>query len=76
MDIRTTISTPDKTSRQEPFSRVAPILGSALLLGAGVGFALATVLTLALVLHVSIGPWWIVTAQVHGHVQLYGWAGL
>ncbi len=75
-NIHTTISTSDKTSHQEPFSRAAPILGSALLLGAGVGFALATVLTLALVLHVSIGPWWIATAQAHGHVQLYGWAGL
>lgn len=47
-----------------------------MLLGAGVGFALATVLTLALLLHVSIGAWWIATAQAHGHVQLYGWAGL
>jgi uncharacterized protein involved in response to NO len=75
-DIHTTISTPDKTSHQEPFSRVAPLLGSALLLGAGAGFVLATVLTLAQVLHVSIGPWWIATAQAHGHVQLYGWAGL
>jgi len=63
-------------SHQEPFSRVAPILGAALLLGAGVGFALATVLTLAQALHVPIGPWWVATAQAHGHVQLYGWAGL
>lgn len=63
-------------SHQEPFSRVAPILGTALLLGAGVGFALATVLTLAQALHVPIGPWWVAMAQAHGHVQLYGWAGL
>ena len=63
-------------SSQEPFSRVAPVLGAALLLGAGVGFALATVLTLAQALHVPIGPWWAATAQAHGHVQLYGWAGL
>jgi uncharacterized protein involved in response to NO len=27
-------------------------------------------------MHLSIGPWWIATAQAHGHVQLYGWAGL
>jgi uncharacterized protein involved in response to NO len=75
-NIHTTISTPGKTSHQEPFSRVASILGSALLLGVGVGFALATVLTLSMVLRVSLGPWWIATAQAHGHVQLYGWAGL
>jgi len=41
-----------------------------------VGFALATILTLAQVLHIPIGPWWIATAQAHGHIQLYGWAGL
>lgn len=75
-NIHTTISTPGKASHQESFSRVAPLLGSALLLGVGVGFALATVLTLSLLLHVSLGPWWIATAQAHGHVQLYGWAGL
>lgn len=40
------------------------------------GFALATILTLAQLMHLSIGPWWIATAQAHGHVQLYGWAGL
>lgn len=45
-------------------------------MGAGVGFALATILTLAQVLHIPIGPWWIATAQAHGHIQLYGWAGL
>jgi uncharacterized protein involved in response to NO len=62
--------------QQETFSRVAPLLSSALLIGAGVGFALATILTLALAMHVFLGPWWIATAQAHGHVQLYGWAGL
>lgn len=62
--------------QQEPFSRVVPVLTSALLMGAGVGFVLATILTLALALHVYLGTWWIATAQAHGHVQLYGWAGL
>jgi uncharacterized protein involved in response to NO len=62
--------------QQETFSRVVPILSSALLMGAGVGFVLATILTLALALHVFLGPWWIAAAQAHGHVQLYGWAGL
>ncbi len=51
-------------------------MASALLLGAGVGFALATILTLTQVTHISPGPWWIATAQAHGHIQLYGWAGL
>ncbi|HEX9134073.1 MAG TPA: hypothetical protein VF844_17410 [Ktedonobacteraceae bacterium] len=45
-------------------------------MGSGVGFALATILTLAQAMHISIGPWWLATAQAHGHVQLYGWAGL
>ena len=72
----TTLSKTARITRQETFSRVAPILTSALLMGAGVGFVLATILTLALALHVSLGSWWIATAQAHGHVQLYGWAGL
>ena len=69
-------SKPGNIPQQEPFSRVVPILSSALLMGVGVGFALATVLTLALALHVPLGLWWIATAQAHGHIQLYGWAGL
>lgn len=36
-------------------------------MGAGVGFALVTVLTQVLVMHVSVGPWWIATAQAHGN---------
>ncbi len=40
------------------------------------GFLFATVLTLSLALNVSIGPWWAGMAQAHGHLQLYGWAGL
>lgn len=62
--------------RQEPFSRVAPILGAALLIGAGGGFVLATVLTLTRAFHVSGGLWWVALAQAHGHLQLFGWAGL
>lgn len=62
--------------QQVPFSSVVPILASALLMGVGVGFALATVLTLALAFHIPLGTWWIATAQAHGHIQLYGWAGL
>ncbi len=72
----TTSTKADTIPQQETFSRVVPILTSALLMGAGVGFVLATVLTLSLALHISFGTWWIATAQAHGHVQLYGWAGL
>src|SRR5712691_296823 len=61
---------------QEPFSRVAPLLGAALLLGIGGGFALATVLTLTEMFQVPLGSWWLALAQAHGHLQLYGWAGL
>ncbi len=62
--------------RQEPFSRVAPMLGSALLIGAGGGFVLATVLTLTRAFRVPTGALWVALAQAHGHLQLYGWAGL
>lgn len=71
-----TVSSPGKMHHQEPFSRVAPVLAAALLMGAGAGFVLATVLTVAQLLHVPIGSWWMAMAQAHGHVQLYGWAGL
>ena len=61
---------------QEPFTRVAPLLEAAVLLGAGGGFVLATILTLTSALAVPLGPWWLALAQAHGHLQLYGWAGL
>ena len=64
------------TRRQEPFSRVAPLLGAALLIGAAGGFVLATVLTLTRAFRVPGGVWWLALAQAHGHLQLYGWAGL
>ena len=71
-----TVSSSSKKQHQQPFSRVAPLLRAALLLGTGGGFALATVLTLTAAFAISIGPWWSATAQAHGHLQLYGWAGL
>ena len=61
---------------QEPFTRVAPILKSALLMGAGGGFLLAAVLTLARAFSIPLGAWWEAVAQAHGHLQLFGWAGL
>lgn len=62
--------------RQEPFTRVAPILQCAVLMGAGGGFLLATVLTLTRAFSIPLGAWWEALAQAHGHLQLFGWAGL
>src|SRR5450759_4152412 len=67
---------PIEMRKQEPFSRVAPMLKTALLMGAGGGFLLATVLTLSRAFSVPLGVWWEAVAQAHGHLQLYGWAGL
>jgi uncharacterized protein involved in response to NO len=58
------------------FSRTAPYLRCALLLGSGGGFALACVLTLSPLLGVPLGGWWAAMVQTHGHLQLFGWAGL
>jgi uncharacterized protein involved in response to NO len=58
------------------FVRTAPYLRYALLLGSGGGFALACVLTLSPLLGVPLGSWWAATVQTHGHLQLFGWAGL
>ena len=66
----------EEERKQEPFSRVAPLLQTALLMGAGGGFLLATVLAVTHVLSVPLGAWWQAVAQTHGHLQLYGWAGL
>jgi hypothetical protein len=51
----------EKKSQQESSSLVAPLLGSSLLTGTGVGFTLAAVLVLVQVLHIPFGPWWIAT---------------
>ena len=65
---------PDAT--QTPFSRVAPALRSALIVGVAGGFTLATVLTLTAAFRVPLGLWWRALVQTHGFLQLYGWAGL
>lgn len=62
--------------KQRAFSLVAPLLYAALLIGAGGGFLLATVLTLTSAFSLPLGSWWTAMAQAHGHLQLYGWAGL
>src|SRR5579883_1306009 len=62
--------------KQEPFWRVAPVVKTALLMGACGGFVLATVLTVSPIFPVPLGIWWEAVVQAHGHLQLYGWAGL
>lgn len=64
------------TARQEPFARVTPLLRSALVIGPCGGFLFAAILTLTAEFHRNTGAWWIALAQAHGHLQLYGWAGL
>ena len=66
----------EEAHKQEPFSRVAPLLKAALLMGTGGGFLLATILTVTYALSMPLGAWWEALAQAHGHLQLYGWAGL
>lgn len=65
-----------ETVRQESFGHSVLLLKAALLLGAGGGFLLATILTLTDALPIPLNTWWTALAQVHGHLQLYGWAGL
>lgn len=64
------------TSRQEPFARVTPLLRSALVIGPCGGFLFAAILTITAAFHGNTGAWWVALAQAHGHLQLYGWAGL
>src|SRR5581483_8526243 len=53
-----------------PFVRAA--IGLALLGGFGLGGGLG----LALALRLPLGTWWLAAVQAHGHLQLFGWAGL
>src|SRR5215467_10810634 len=62
--------------KQQPFTRVALLLKTALLMRAGGGFLLATILTVTYALSIPLGAGWEALAQAHGHLQLYGWAGL
>ena len=48
----------------------------ALLAALGPGFLAGALLSAALGLGVPLGPWWPAVAQVHGHAQLAGFAGL
>jgi hypothetical protein len=62
--------TSEEASIQEPFTRVTPVLKTALLMGAGGGFVLATVLTLSHAFSIPLGARWEATAQAHGHLHL------
>src|SRR5579864_7913077 len=66
----------DVQQHQEPFAVVAPTVVAALWMGAAGGFVLASALSVTLAMRVPLGLWWLALAQAHGHIQLYGWAGL
>jgi uncharacterized protein involved in response to NO len=67
---------PSGHAEQEPFQRVAPVLKAALVIGASGGFVLAAVLTVTEATGANLGVLWSALVQAHGHLQLYGWAGL
>lgn len=76
-------STPPSTTQlkhmvrhQRPFADVAPMLAAALILGAGGGLVLASILTVTQALRLPLGAWWLALAQAHGQLQIYGWIGL
>ena len=73
---KTPLTMSEEIRTQKLFALVTPILKAALLMGAGGGFLLATILTLSLAFSVPLGAWWEAVAQAHGHLQVYGWAGL
>ncbi|HEV2473926.1 MAG TPA: hypothetical protein VGS41_14720, partial [Chthonomonadales bacterium] len=54
----TSPSMSEEMRKQEPFLLVTPVLKTALLMGAGGGFLLATVLTLSRAFSVPLGAWW------------------
>jgi uncharacterized protein involved in response to NO len=45
-------------------------------LGLGAGFALAAILSVTQTLGMPLDLWWPTLVQAHGHVQVFGWAGL
>jgi uncharacterized protein involved in response to NO len=53
-----------------------PFVRTAVGLALTPGFGLGGMLFAAPVLGLPVGAWWPAAAQVHAHVQLFGWAGL
>lgn len=67
---------PQHSASQEPFARARPWIVVSCTFGLGAGFLLATLLSVTQALEVPLGLWWAELVQAHGHVQLFGWAGL
>src|SRR5215469_5671259 len=63
-------------AQQEPFERARPWVAASCALGLGAGFLLAAILSIIQALELPMGLWWPAVVQTHGHVQLFGWAGL
>jgi uncharacterized protein involved in response to NO len=53
-----------------------PFVWAAVALALTAGLGLGGLLFAAPLLGVPVGAWWPAAAQVHAHVQLFGWAGL
>lgn len=53
-----------------------PFVQAAILLALTGGFGLGGALFLVTAAGFPAGPWWPAAARAHGHLQLYGWAGL
>lgn len=62
-------------SRQQP-AIWPPFFRASLALALTAGFALGGALFAAGALELPVGRWWVAAAQAHGHLQLFGWAGL
>jgi uncharacterized protein involved in response to NO len=67
---------PRRPAAQEPFARARLWVAASCALGLGAGFLLASLLSVTQALRVPLGLWWPAVVQAHGHVQLFGWAGL
>ncbi len=53
-----------------------PFVAASLLLAITGGFGLGAFLMEAAARHAVSGAWWEAAAQAHGHLQVFGWAGL
>lgn len=51
-------------------------VSSAIIFALTAGFGYGAILVGADSFRIPLGVWWIALAQAHGHVQLFGWAGL
>ncbi len=67
---------PKHPATQEPFARARPWIVLSCGLGLGAGFVLAAILSVTQALGLPLGLWWPALVQAHGHVQVFGWAGL